>query len=495
MAVDRKTLESTQLALDDVHFANDEITSHWYNGIWPLCWMRIETEELHAIHANAFTSPAFQKLEWLSIHAENSTVSIYDGAYNGLQLHVFAYRTTSVALFPAGLFDPLADSISLLRHEVWPNSINMDEMFANVPFRLLRILYIENVAEPQTKFRHLAASNFSAFNRLEFLFLMYCGIETIDARTFDGIGHTLRFINLGGNELMTISVDTFRRVFESKSQTMLSVYDNKEPMACTCSLIEMEVMQCPYESVHSQTCVDCLANKSFVADDCGVYRLADVEQMCIHKRTKEFMRVITFRQAYADDSFSIRTNFTSKIRVLLVNFDTTWSKKCADRASKTNYKCLNIDISVDRFRLDVVEEIRDAKLVSITVIPILYRFGARAVHAQTVRRASIFGEWLLDHWVSMAIISILLELVIGFGGGICVAHIKWQCISNNKEQCDAGATELSSTYESYDQIEPNAMTSPIDYDGYGLYDQTDPTALPNDYIIHECHGNMDTSQA
>lgn len=139
----------------------------------------------------------------------------------------------------------------------------------------------------------------------------------------------------------------------------------------------------------------------------------------------------------------IQTNFTSKFRMIFINFD-TMHDKCIDRQLANNFKCLIVNKSVDNIRLHTIEEIQHAEYVSITAIPSLYNFGACPFHTILLRRPKdlliVIDLMALS---LMAFITCILTGVVGFIGILAVARLKLLTNSNEqttesnvKPQCD-----------------------------------------------------------
>lgn len=64
----------------------------------------------------------------------------------------------------------------------------------------------------------MAAANFTFTRHLKELWLCKCGIETIDADTFDNMQNTLTLISLDENMIRTISFEMFRSLYEAKAE-------------------------------------------------------------------------------------------------------------------------------------------------------------------------------------------------------------------------------------------------------------------------------------
>lgn len=153
--------------LESISLENGIMTSNWYTGNWSLNWMRLTINQLDVIEAGAFKSLVFQYMTILELYAKRGCVAVHDGAFVGLQhLMSFQFGARRVSALPAGLFDLAFVKISIIHCIGWPNDVNLSEMFANEVYYMLKLLLIKNVQLPQTKFRRLAADNFTSFRRL-----------------------------------------------------------------------------------------------------------------------------------------------------------------------------------------------------------------------------------------------------------------------------------------------------------------------------------------
>lgn len=413
--------------------------SNWYNGYYSLNWLEISTDRLHSIHANAFAGQAFHYLTVLDLYIANGDVNIHSNAFEGLRhLVSIFFDAQTLHRLPIGLFDPLATKMWILSFDIWPNSINLNEMFAREAFRMMKSLDISNVELPQTYFRVLSAANFTAFRRLQELHLLNCGIEVIHERTFDKIAHTLVNVYLKSNWIKTINLAMFRHIFEKKHLAWLKIGNNRERWLCTCDLLEVTALVCPLMTKPTKMCVNCTLTDKFLRGDCGIRHNLESTSFCVEFKQKIYIRIIRVQITYATiHSIAIKTNFSSGIRLILANFDTMQHKKCAHRAADAHYKCLQITKATDRMALDAVHEIRDAELISITVIPILYRFGAKPVHSMTVRRAR-HDATPIDAWqlLGAAWMACILSSIVGFAGAISAAHLAHYLKYNQPMQMD-----------------------------------------------------------
>lgn len=436
--------------LNDIELVGNALTTNWYTGKYSLNWITIYTKHIAAIHANAFNGPAFRDLTHLAVHVSHGSLNIRPGAFicSSVMLSI-EFRIREVQNLPAGIFDPVAISIWSIIFEPWPNDVNLNDMFANEAYRMLKVLFIYDVQLPQTKFYRLAAANFSAFRRLQLLELVNCGIEVIETDTFTAIGQTLSWIKLEGNWLKAIAIDMFRPFFETKIWGTFSLLHNRIPLPCTCQLIEMDVMQCPFRHT-TDLCLECWARHGFSATACGIYREVAFQKLCVKFDIEPiFMRIVDVRMTLENHSMWIGTNFTSGIRLLIVNLGAMYANgKCNARVTNANFKCLLVNKSESYLGLRQLSEFRDAEYISITAIPILHGFGAKPLHSWTLRQAFATNHWLCDYWILIATILIVFDVAVGFGFGICTECIGkyWQTDATTVTATLASTSERRPSY-------------------------------------------------
>lgn len=415
------------VVLIDQLFNNDEMASDWYNGKASVSDLSIYTQRCVAIHANAFSSPAFEKLENLSIEIHGVAVNVFAGAFEGLRnLITFIFQISKSVTLPIGLFDPIASSINVIKSNRWPNDVSLNEMFANQLFRLLRKLTIYNAEEPQSKFRLLAASNFTSFRRLQVLLLSNCGIEIIDEHAFDDVGRTLQTISLFMNRIKFINIQMFRIIFESHRQLSLDIFRGMI-LDCSCHVLEVRLALSRFQNLEKSPIKCSLQDKNSM-NSCSRYQVVNASKLCINRVRQPYPSFMNIYLKRSENSIVIQSNLTSKFRVLLINLDAT-NAKCAARNITSNYQCSNIDSSFEHFDLDEVENIRNATIILITAIPVLIEFGAWPLHMIPVRRvklADTWQNWIHDNqWLLITCMLIILcGSAVGFGCGTCWPLVK-----------------------------------------------------------------------
>lgn len=425
-----------------VRFVDNAITSNWYNGNYALYWLKMRLDYLHTIHADAFSDWAMHRLIVLELNVTYGTVIIDANAFSGFEmLRSIVFSSKTFKIFPVGTLDPLADSLWFIQFNGWPNFVSLGEMFANKKYGMLKVLRISDVKLPQIKFRVLAAGNFSTFRRIEVLVLNNCGIEVIEEHTFDAIAKTLHHLDLQNNWIKLISVELFRNMFETKPAAQLLLHSNHELPLCTCQLMMMDIMQCPFRTNAYSVCFRCELIDGYDDTKCGNFRDVYLPDICYHSTVLYILRIVDIRLAYEDDTIAIETYFAGKFRMLVVNFDAMQrGQTCAERANRTNFRCLNVNRSV--YYLDMMEwdEVRNAEFISITAIPILYRFGARPMHSITVRNDPKLNEpaATIDvlELIGMAILSCALSSIVGFIVVLGTARFAAFSISNPNAQPD-----------------------------------------------------------
>lgn len=405
----------------EMDFVDDEMASDWYLGRSEIAILVIETEKLASIRANAFASPAFRNLKQVTISSWGSSVELSAAALGGVDtLQAFFIGAERISGNFLGLFDSVDFNMKFLRFFAWPNDISLNEMFANGNYRSLKALTISNIPEPQTKFHLLAASNFTSFGRLKELTLTSCGIRVIEERAFATNARTLKNVDLRDNAIKFIDSKMFRRIFETKIDAILWIYS--KTLACTCSLVELSIILCPFQEHSATMCFKCESIDYFDVTACGIKYAVDVSQICINWKPEGYVLIVDIRMGYDDDNVFFNTSSVSDIRMILVDLDGMRGQKCTKRASNATTKCMKIHGTTGQVALNEIDEIRAAEIVLITAIPILYAFGARPMHSMTARRLIARDENdTPDYLLWIAVISMILGSIAGFVLSFCFA--------------------------------------------------------------------------
>lgn len=466
-----------------MRFNDDVMDKNWYNGKQKIMWLKITAKRLQSIRRNAFNNSAFEELELLGLDVKSGKLKIHDGALNGLDsLHSIVCESQSIQSLPAGLFNPIIPTAACIIFDPWPENINLDEMFAKNLYRAMRVLVIENVRMPQTKFHYLAASNFTSMRHLTHLQLVNCGVEVIAPHAFDDIGHTLNRIILLQNWIKTISVDTFRIVFETKARALVLFGQERDHLLCTCELVEVDVMHEPLTSSGVEVLLRfaCKASRQFTIAACNVLQMIDIAKLCIKCDSSQQVRTIDVEMTYYEGDVFIHTQFSGKLRVILTKIDATFSQVCSERVANANHRCLNLDRSIGQLNLNEIKASGEEELISITAIPILVEFGARPMHMMTVRRKIVTENWLLD--ILLALISLSMGGVLGlsFGIGITVARMPPEKTGSARSEY-TGSSRSSTVY-----VEP--VFTAEDQTDDGLYERIVETPDDGNYVEIEDAG-------
>lgn len=317
------------VSLENINFDDNGMAHGWYNGNRFVVWLELIANQLPVIHANAFNSNSFRHLMNMSLIIDgDGLVIIHNGALTGLQnIRIFEFYAKRMIL-PSGVFDQIVATMRVIKIFAWPNDVNLNEMFDNMKYRLLISLCIEEVTQPQLNFRLLANANFTSIRRLESLYLIACGIEVIDLHAFDTIGNTLQDINLSLNRIKTVNIEMFRMIFETKLHASLLIDRNLDPMMCTCHAFDLDIIvkypSSAYTSCEPIRLIDMTA--------CTATHDVNISQLCIHFDARSWMDIIDIRMIYMkNNSISIRTNFSSRFRMLLINSNGMRMNNCKKR--------------------------------------------------------------------------------------------------------------------------------------------------------------------
>lgn len=419
------------------------MTRNWYNGNQVLDRLSIRSDGLYSIRANAFNETALRKLAVLKIHVANEICEIVDGAFNALDSLKKLLIISKGLDLVRGVFDPIASTIHEIYVQPWPGNVNLNEMFGNEKYRLLNVLHIHAVDQLYKKFSLLAAANFTSFTRLRELTLIDCSIQVIDRHAFDVVARTLRLIDLNGNCIKTLNVEMFRIFLEIQLGGILIMHWAEDYPESTCDLVALDVFIMPFVIDDTTMYFEYKNPEGFLSASCGLYRNFSPLKFNSDVDPSWIMRFIDIRMAHKDDSILMVTNFTSKMRMLFVNFDTLASTTCHERRSGIDFLCLNVNNSIERLNLSDIDMMRSIELISVTIIPLVSRFGARPMHSMTVKRNIVYE----CNMFPVLFGAILLGIAVGFCTVIGVQLIRGIVSILQAATLNANATDDTAPYE------------------------------------------------
>lgn len=243
-----------------------------------------------------------------------------------------------------------------------------------------------------------------------------------------------------------------------------------QTLTCTCRLFEFNLMSYPIGDEDTIN-IKCKASDDFTLRSCGIERTINPSKLRIDWTKDEIVRVVNVRMAYVNDSIRIETNFTSKMRVLFRQLNEINAPKRIGSALESKFQCLNINKSIGCLELSEIEEIDHANIISITVIPILYGFGAKPIHSMCVRREVVIDDW---PWGYVILIAVTTGLFLGLAtGSFIVTHKTFNAKARPHER-------KAADYESHEYAMPmNAIyTQPEPY----VYDEMVERRRSDNYI-------------
>lgn len=196
------------LTIADVEFPNQTIGYGWYQGKSNLHTLNLFRCVIMSIQANAFKSNVFKSLNTLNLRIPHP-IQYEIGILNGLRaLIMFFVDTGSCIPEDVDLLSPARRNLQFFNYYI--------DRCPPTPFRYLfgvqKLSNLQSVTiichNSGTEYQTLAASNFTALVRIEWLTL-HCDIAVIQPNTFDFIGETLVSIDLSANRLTRIHVECF----------------------------------------------------------------------------------------------------------------------------------------------------------------------------------------------------------------------------------------------------------------------------------------------
>lgn len=205
------------LTLKYIELPNRTLPARWYNGNIRIYELNLDHVSIAIIEADAFDSPAFQKLKALRITNRIQIVDYRLGMLNSLptlaaiSLHQFnACHQT----MPAHILEPVRQTLRVFSYggDIGPEPI-LTNLFGNAPWWALSNIGIDG--HRYLRNRLIAEANFTGLRAIAFLCLTQFGIEIIEPGAFNGIIDTLQHLVLMGNPLLELSVHSFRSFLDA----------------------------------------------------------------------------------------------------------------------------------------------------------------------------------------------------------------------------------------------------------------------------------------
>lgn len=373
-----------EVAVNGMQFTRGTMFSRWYTGRWTIISLHFHSNQLHAIHADAFANSSLSKLCLLSIVSPATALSVDPDAFRGLEnLIVLEIHARVHGSMPAGLFDTLAATLQKLQWDGWSDDVSLIDMFAGTVYPSLDMLRIIYVPWPQSNFRVLAAASLAPFHTLRYLILYNCGIEVIEENAFDVAGKTLYFINLTMNRIKIVNIDMFRVFFETaKLHAGLDIRANKG-LVCTSNVHDLNLIQYPEPN---RTFVECTPGVESAQAFRQRYQPVNPSKLCVQLRIQAPRRFVYIGIKRLGEQILMQTNFTSRIRILSIDADVLIANNnCSARIFKSNYRCLLVNRTMEQLDLTRMIGNRNVDLITITAIPILIQSRVCPFHSITVR--------------------------------------------------------------------------------------------------------------
>lgn len=400
--------------------------------------MTINIAKLNAIHAGAFDEPAFRRLTKLILNVDDGPLVVHSGAFRNLRtIRVIYVAAENVQYLADDIMRSASETIVEFLWHDWPNLMNLNQLTANTAFPRLIHLQICNVHEPQTTFHVLAPSNFTSMCCLRTLWLVDCGIEFIEQKTFDGLGRSLTMVNLRENRIQFVTARMFRSLFDAHRYPIVRLGAQHAEIICTCRFLEFAIMQCPNTKTPGKMCNPCQQSDFLTNNTCGIFRhSSDMTKYC-RGVERHSVRYVAIRMAYIGNSVWINTNFSNQLRVVMVDAAAMRALKCTERKTEKNYVCYNLK------RRKQIKKILKAEIQIVVAIPFTFFFGARAMHLITVRQEPEDANgWCIGYWVGL---SIFVGFVVGFG--FRIGHAYWRAKKVDTEAAEANHTNIQDATE------------------------------------------------
>lgn len=392
---------------------------------------------ISAIEANAFNARAFRQLSYLGISNRMHIIEYHADMFNGLRelkILKLAEASYSQRPMPKNVLHALHDR---LKHFEYYGDIGngpvLSNLFGGSELKALGWLRID--CRHKSKFRVIAAPNFTGLPVINVLSLMCCGIETIDSNAFDQVAETLRGLQLFANPLLQLSLNMFRYFLDYwPRRNMASKHLLLKPhygMSYNCSLEFYRIRNATIISFHYISNLLTILNCHDVLHESN--EKSNSRQQFVHPLRWHLNHSDIY--IYAFRAFRLYSNAASHAlhisqddsdfyRIFMWPINSTTAigiKKCPSTIwIRENVKCqrcsqTNETISIPGF-------VDDIKQIAACVIHISMRKQSVPLHCRTIRSRQHIDHFTFD-WRHYAI-----AMLIGTSGLIVIGIVVIACV-------------------------------------------------------------------
>lgn len=411
------------LNITETYLPNQTLSSGWYDGERAITYLSFYLIPIIAIEPGAFNTPTLCQLRVITIknliHILDYHVDTFKGMRGLIKLE-FVEKHVSHQPMPANLLRPLNEHMETFFYGgAIGNEPVLTNLFGGSKFGALRVL--GTFCNGNSRFRLIAAANFSGISALIELHMLHCGIESIEIDAFDQISDTLILLHLTGNSMLELMLDSFRCFLDKWPSH--SAKESKNLMFYWLGYMPMRCSMVYYR----------LRNATMISFGYSLGRLH--KMICVndvHGRNEESQQIIHpvrwrlkhhFIQKYAVRSFRLHFNAVNHSLVVSQSDSDSyrlfvWSinqKISIDGVCPvatwiaSNVQCQWRDQSVAIVAIPTF--INDSELIGACIIHISMRKQSVPLHCRTIRLADAADDFVFD-WMQYGISLLICALIL-----------------------------------------------------------------------------------
>lgn len=407
-------------------------------GTFKLSRLEFHSCNISVIKADAFSEKALIKLSILYLLKMTQLIQIESYAFRKLQrLERFAMNCIMLAPHVSDFewgFESIWDTENYITLNLsgFLNAITLQDLFNTKSISCFTSISIsQNLA-----LKSLSAQNFTMIPKLFQIHVIGCGIEIIEAGTFDQVLDSLYSVYLTENPLLKITPAVFYKPLISNLDTKFSISKRyviviDPPYDCNFFWLKY-LVKINLGISHSNSVINCGLTKSLnptakVLEKCN-FQAISLEKVCLNLTDLKFIAYAKFhvslRMKYDSYQFQIKTKFTETFRIFSILFkNISLYGICNNSTSLVKYvNCsLMMNITSDMWITMVINQSE----INFLGIHFLTRNQIWPLHLITVGPRELLQSMSEFTWFLLLVIGIII-CVAGVFSGIGL----YLCIKN-----------------------------------------------------------------
>lgn len=270
------------------------IDREWYgDGMNRFIQLEFRNCSFDYIMDGAFDHPAFHDMLSLVFRSNVHAIDLRPGLFNGLRLASIEFTQSPIRTMEYDFLWPLRNTLSIV---IFKSSVKNVQTFMRLVGGLSLPTLMDLIVANSTAVNVLRYNSLFGVKNVSSIDLSWCGLESIEERTFDHISPSLITLILDNNRLTTLPNTIYDELMKTKSITSVVMEHNLWRCDCHLSLLlgKLQSSQGFHMSVHSQFpnhCNEYAKNRANRCSRVSSVAIAPISKSCVDFYGTNFLNI------------------------------------------------------------------------------------------------------------------------------------------------------------------------------------------------------------